>query len=638
MNGDDTNPVDQAVFGYSNGHRLLSSTAKLTAIDVYELAAASDLAPGAQVAFDSSYLTGIPLPDSKLYALIRTWLAPEMPRPGCVWSHVLLLDHGLTATQVDLATLLDLHRRPADYATDESFSRPIPLNRRLRSEKPPREVIERVLLASYTDFELDPDLDERSELERAILAVWSQQWPRLRRQYAFRSTVTSSELKGQFLALRRHPLSKADTPSWLKDATADAASHTVTQLRRFLWRYGKDVQSGRDALPALVDLYRSTRGAVLDYGTAERILFEFPPGDAATLKSDTLGLASDKLSQIPPLESVDLLRLIATHRDLELDGEQVAAFFARTAQGELADISRALMASGEKLGSWYHAIFDAILPNLTSSILEDENVPAGMVVSAILERPELLTARLVDRLATDDLKAILPAQLTQKQRRDIARACLQRPYDNDFWQVVFSQPANLLRDGVALAAASRLHETWFPVFRNNVLAFQDVVASLSTADEFAGAVRLLAFPMDFDGFVRPWFVAFEKHRASLSRDDHAHFSVYLLALCLRYGMERFRDVLVGITSDLRQRILRNDLPRVAADWLAGLLPLDDAYWDLNKRLLKLFRKAHRMGQRFDDVLQTLRLTEEEYAFATDQEPSDAVRRILRAVTPWPHSR
>ena len=635
---DDTNPVDQAVFGYSNGHRLLSSTAKLSAIDVYELAAASDLAPGAQVPFQSSYLTGIPLPDSKFYALIRTWLAPEMPRPGCVWSHVLLLDHGFTATQVDLAALLTLHRRPADYATDERFLRPIRVNRRLRSEKPRREVIERVLLASYTDFELDPDLEEQSELELAILAVWSQQWPRLRRQYAFRSTATSSELSGQFLSLRRHPLSKPGVPSWLNDATADAVSHKVTPLRRFLWRYGKDVQSGRNTLPALVDFYQSTRGSMLDYETAERMLFEFPPDAAVTLKSDTLGLVRDELSQIPPLESIDLLRLIASRRDLELDEDQVAAFFARTAEGDLAEISRALTASGEQLGSWYHAIFDAILPNLTSPILEDENVPAAMVVSAVLERPELLTASLVDRLATNDLKAILSAQLTQKQLRDIARACLQRPYDNALGQAVFSQPANLLRDGVALAAVSRLHETWVPLFRSNVLAFQDVVASLSTADELAGAIRLLAFPMDSDGFVQRWFVAFEKHRGSLSRDDQAHFSVYLLALCLRYGMERFRDVLIGITSDLRQRILRNDLPPVASDWLAGLLPSDDAYWDLNKRLLKLFRKAHRQGQRFDDVLQTLRLTDDEYAYATDQEPSDAVQRLLKAITPWPHSR
>ena len=39
-----------------------------------------------------SYLTAYPLPRSSLVAFARTWTAPEMPRPGCVWTHTLLIE------------------------------------------------------------------------------------------------------------------------------------------------------------------------------------------------------------------------------------------------------------------------------------------------------------------------------------------------------------------------------------------------------------------------------------------------------------------------------------------------------------------------------------------------------------------
>jgi hypothetical protein len=39
------NVIHQAVFGYSNGHRMLASTTQLSSVDEYDLAALSDLAP-----------------------------------------------------------------------------------------------------------------------------------------------------------------------------------------------------------------------------------------------------------------------------------------------------------------------------------------------------------------------------------------------------------------------------------------------------------------------------------------------------------------------------------------------------------------------------------------------------------------
>jgi hypothetical protein len=140
--------------------------------------------------------------------------------------------------------------------------------------------------------------------------------------------------------------------------------------------------------------------------------------------------------------------------------------------------------------------------------------------------------------------------------------------------------------------------------------------------------------MEPERVVRQWFVAFRNNRSTLSHDDETRILVYLLALSIRHGIENYRDILVEILESLRYRVLRGDLPSDAEDRLSRCLPSHDARWDLNKRLLKLFRKAHKRGQQFDEVLATLNLTDDEYAYATDRDSDDEIRGFWRAFNPW----
>ena len=112
--------LHQALHGYAEGHRQLAASVALKQRDVKTMLVLSDLSgPGAQID-EAGYLTGYPLTDSKKYALARTWAAAEMRRPGCVWTHTLLIDFADLATLADTAELLALFRRPiggnsADY-------------------------------------------------------------------------------------------------------------------------------------------------------------------------------------------------------------------------------------------------------------------------------------------------------------------------------------------------------------------------------------------------------------------------------------------------------------------------------------------------------------------------------------------
>ena len=85
-------PLQQTLHGYSEGHRLLASSIDLPTRDAKTVLMMSDASGPAATIGEEGYLTGYPLPESGHYALARTWAAPEMPRPGCVWTHTILID------------------------------------------------------------------------------------------------------------------------------------------------------------------------------------------------------------------------------------------------------------------------------------------------------------------------------------------------------------------------------------------------------------------------------------------------------------------------------------------------------------------------------------------------------------------
>lgn len=83
--------LHQTLHGYDNGHRLLGGSLEIEGRSAKTLLVMSDVSGSNLRASDESYLTGYPLPDSRFYAIARTWSAPEKSRPGCVWTHTLLL-------------------------------------------------------------------------------------------------------------------------------------------------------------------------------------------------------------------------------------------------------------------------------------------------------------------------------------------------------------------------------------------------------------------------------------------------------------------------------------------------------------------------------------------------------------------
>ena len=85
--------IQQALHGYSDGHRLISSSVSLSSLDARTMVVMSDLSGPGIKPTPSGYLTGYPLSGAGKYVLARTWIAGEMSRPGCVWTHSLIIDN-----------------------------------------------------------------------------------------------------------------------------------------------------------------------------------------------------------------------------------------------------------------------------------------------------------------------------------------------------------------------------------------------------------------------------------------------------------------------------------------------------------------------------------------------------------------
>lgn len=271
--------VHQTLHGYNDGHRLISSSLPLDATDARVMLVMSDLSgPGVKPSSEG-YLTGYPLERSGRYVLARTWAAPEMPRPGCVWTHSLIIENADLARFASAQTLLDTLTRPAGVDIRSTYGAPVPVLHQPRPNRIERTKQAEFLLQALYSFPTQQVVAEAGtpfEDERVAIAIWIQQWPRLRRSFSF-CTLSGMERSGKGITLDlqfareterqlrskfpdavvadRGPISED-----LQPLLADLVEPESSTLREFLKRTGGDVDGGRRAMLPLCELHASLLG------------------------------------------------------------------------------------------------------------------------------------------------------------------------------------------------------------------------------------------------------------------------------------------------------------------------------------------------------------------------------------------
>lgn len=269
--------VHQVLHGYDDGHRLLAGSVPKDIGAARQLLVLSDASSPNLPVDHKGYLTGYPLQNTKYYAFARTWPAPEMPRPGCVWTHTLLIDLADLAVLKSPIGLLEHFRRPAKRADNGLRPYQTPIN--VSEGRSPSTLfmrpaaIESLLLRLY-GHPAEPVLwaSDDDNSEAIILAIWMQQWPRLRRVFRF-CTFSSADrgtYQGTFdlqvtppsllsratqgFVLGDDQASLQGAEKWIAAAYDDIAVGGG-QLRQFLWQYGADTDGGRYAFKPLTQVF-----------------------------------------------------------------------------------------------------------------------------------------------------------------------------------------------------------------------------------------------------------------------------------------------------------------------------------------------------------------------------------------------
>ncbi|SFO48857.1 hypothetical protein [Sphingomonas sp. OK281] len=265
--------LDQTLHGYSEGHRLINGSFKVPQPDARIMLVLSDASGSGNRIPLEGYLTGYPLADSGKYVLARTWAAPEMNRPGCVWTHSLLIDFADLARLRSAGDLLDLFRRPTGAGLS-GFASQLAVEVTKSPTAVPSPYLERArqwVSALYGKPKVKIVSERQGpEDDGLLVSIWMQQWPRLRRAFRFCSfsaddRSTSADTfdlqlidtgRSSRLRIPEGVVASSDEQGeWVATLLDDLERPARSGLRQFLRDVGSDVTNGRAAMISLVHLH-----------------------------------------------------------------------------------------------------------------------------------------------------------------------------------------------------------------------------------------------------------------------------------------------------------------------------------------------------------------------------------------------
>lgn len=637
--------IDQALFGYADGHRQIASSVRLPPKDLYVLSSASDLASGTSLGERDSYLSGLPLPESRRYALFRTWAAPEMPRPGCVWSHVLLLGPKISASIPALMQILRCFQRPV--ANETSFyESPLDISLYRFVEPANADLISEIISGYYTfgRVTLAPDRGTADEIENAVLAVWSQQWPRLRSTFSFCTASLNENRRGDQNDYNVQVAPSDGTPSinreaWVVFASADAALNKVTPLRRFLWRYGRDITASRRQYRMIVDLYlRSESADVISAETAFDVFKALPdPLEGAVLKRDILGIGPSSPRLVNAISAVDLLQILTSEALPETPtAAQVGTRLKELSSREIGTVARYYAENKEALSRWGNEIYGAIVALADKSSITTE-YPSDMVADVLLAREDLIEADTLSLVTNDVLARLIRDDSSVSSDHIVMREMLRRDMGDLEVAMISSRPELVFRCAVQAYGENRLHQSWPGRLSRHVETVLGLnwLPLLRSTKELAGALSILRYPRHLKKGSAEIAKRMSEIVDDAQGDERSTMQAALLRTAIDEGAAQSWDLITIILPELRVLVIKAGLSRTAESMLVADLPhfYSAGHWDLNKRILLSLSKLNLVAPN-SEALQRLALTPAEMELILQGEDRPTKNPLLK-IWPWP---
>ena len=182
--------IHQAIHGYRDGHRLLSSSTSLPPEAARTMLVLSDMSGPSMLPGFDEYLTAYPLPGTELFVLAKTWYAPEMQRPGCVWTHSLLIPRSQVGI-VPTTRLLGAFRRPQLEGAEIAATKLVEVDETKPQATAPDGFADRGLAAAMIGAVLGqprPVLvvaETAAQFEAVFVRLWEELWPAEKIRFSF---------------------------------------------------------------------------------------------------------------------------------------------------------------------------------------------------------------------------------------------------------------------------------------------------------------------------------------------------------------------------------------------------------------------------------------------------------------------
>jgi hypothetical protein len=227
-----------------------------------------------------------------------------MKRPGCVWTHTLLIENTDLAHIDDLSVMLPVFTRPANRPLnwqnyEEKIEVPIVfdlLPEQINRLKETTYPLHAILSALYSDPEKQifwATEKTSAEIEYLTFAIWSQQWAKLRRIFSFcTGAISDRKLPDRLMDWQVVPIqasreitvnlrnikfiedsiqSKNEDKAWVNLAVRDLFTPR-SSMRTFLRTLGTETSKGRADFNHLVNLFHLLNNSHVDEDTISKLL------------------------------------------------------------------------------------------------------------------------------------------------------------------------------------------------------------------------------------------------------------------------------------------------------------------------------------------------------------------------------
>lgn len=603
--------IDQCLFGYDDGHKLIASSIPLGTEESL-LTELSDLAPGTVFGRSDGYWTGVPAPSIGRYVLMRTWPAPEMSRPGCVWTHALLIEPSLLETIGQLSILQTLAIRPISPVDKSRYCKSIAVDSSLDTAvimPLDQTIVKQLLLSLYTKSNPVVEVNSPGELEAPLFAVWSQQWPRLRRNFRFQTATSQAPTSlgtvrfdiAAALSQRPEVIDKGNT-TWLAVATNDVNEGSRGTLRNFLWHYGEDVRRQRSSFKPLIEIHQMNIEPSAN-DTASRLI--------EVIRKSFLSLENARLLKqdlvdgvlVPSAQPILLLEVLRPGDPYlpapTSDAVSKLKKLWPDHKNELLELAELTAEASDSLSG---NIFEAVKSQITDSEFWSLTSKHPLIRKRMLrEHPKLLidvAAQELDDETLADHLSILPRKTRGLQ--DLIYRLLTRKHKK-LANVAFEKFPDITSKQIIKAANSSDSEIpaiWFNelIARPKILLKPDVMGLISRASLLYKIADSLGWfrPEIMAAGPGPWIKALNNSSNDLWGEQEDRLNCFILMLALFSGGEDGRAAVELLFDTVHERVLDGRLYGLAKDTLSFWLPEHGWFsgWDIGFRLRMLVAETY----------------------------------------------